>query len=142
MCQYANENTNLPDNDFIHKDKSFVGFVGFQADVTGFPVSQEGIFLEREVGILVGNGCRDNSPGSEVRSVFGSQQLDACRLVNTRTDQLHEAGGYFVDIGHFLHIDHTVEVVQISLPAAIQISQSATVSVDQGIHTSCHITGI
>ena len=53
MCQYANENTNLPDNDFIHKDKSFVGFVGFQADVTGFPVSLEGIFLEREVGILM-----------------------------------------------------------------------------------------
>ena len=60
-------------------------------------------------------------------------------LEHTRTCQLHETNGHFMDIRFLFHIDHTVQVIQITLPTSVQISQAAPIAVQQGVCSSGHI---
>ena len=44
-----------------------------------------------------------------------------------------------MDIRFLFHIDHTVQVIQITLPTSVQISQAAPIAVQQGVCSSGHI---
>ena len=77
--------------------------------------------------------------GNKVFTIFRSQQLHLSGLEHPRTDQLHETNGHFMDIRILFHIDHTVQVIQITLPTSVQISQTAPIAVQQGVRSSGHI---
>ena len=44
-----------------------------------------------------------------------------------------------MDVRFLFHIDHTVQIIQITLPTSVQISQTAPIAVQQGVRSSSHI---
>ena len=90
----------------------------------------------------MGYGGRHRAARSKRLSIFRCKQLHFRRLVNARSGKLHPTGRYFMKVCYLSHVYHAIQIIQISLPATVEISQTTPITIQERIHASCHIAGI